>query len=36
MDEDASCDLHYLHEGFSGQQAPASATGGLVEVAHAW
>lgn len=36
MVENASSELHYLHEGFSGQQAPASAANGLVEVSHTW
>jgi hypothetical protein len=36
MEEDASYDLHCLHEGYSGQQAPAYAAGGLVEVSHTW
>jgi hypothetical protein len=36
MEEDASCNLHYLHDGYSGQQAPASESSALVEVSHTW
>ncbi len=36
MEEGASHDLHYLHEGYSGHQAPACSNERLVEVAHTW
>lgn len=37
IDEDTSHELHYIHEGYSGQQGPACSTeGGLFEVARTW
>ena len=34
--QEAISDLHYLPEGYSGQQAPSPATGRLVELSHTW
>jgi Fungal specific transcription factor domain len=36
MGKEMSGDVHYLHEGYSGHQAPAFATGDLVEISHTW
>jgi Fungal specific transcription factor domain len=38
MDDEDACDLHYLHEGFSGYAAPksVSASGGMLQISRAW
>jgi hypothetical protein len=38
LEDEAAADVHYIHEGFSGQQAPAmeSTNCGLMDVSRAW
>ena len=38
MEDEAAGDIHYIHEAFSGQQAPAmeSATNRLMDISHTW